>query len=208
MKDRALALAGLMQATALVHRIAHVGSADGDALSSSLESVFRVDADSVADVYGGVGGVRLGLRTLLHQLDGDDRDPALTRIAVTVLHVERRLLARRSMLAQVRAGVEAIGRQAAHLGTSHPTVLLRLAELYGGTISTLRPRVLVHGNPQYLAQDGVVAEIRAVLLAAVRSAVLWRQVGGRYPDLLLRRRALALATRELLAEAGEAGEAA
>jgi high frequency lysogenization protein len=202
MKERTLALAGLMQAAALVHRIAHVGSADGDALAASLESIFRIDADSVAAVYGGTRCVRLGLQTLLCQLDGDGREPALTRIAVTVLHVERRLAKRRDLLARVRAGVQEAGRQAAHLGTSHPTVLQRLAEVYGSTISTLRPRVLVQGNPQYLAQDSVVAEIRAVLLAAVRSAVLWRQVGGRYPDFLLRRRGLATAARSLLEEAG------
>ena len=202
MRERALALAGLMQAAALVHRIAHVGSADGDALAASLGSVFRIDAETVDAVYGGVRGMRLGLETLLSQLDGNGRDPSMTRIAATVLHVERRLAGRRDMLEVLRAGLEQVARQAEHLGSSHPTVLARLAELYGGTVSTLRPRVLVRGNPQYLAQDSVVSEIRAVLLAAVRSAVLWRQVGGSYPDLLLRRRPLATAARALLDEAG------
>lgn len=200
MNDRAIALAGLMQAVALVHRIAHAGSADGAALEASLESVFRIDAPSTVQVYGDVTGIRLGLATLLQQLDGNGRDPALTRIAVTVLHVERRLAARRDLLLQIRAGIEEAGRQREHLGTCHPTVLSRLGDLYASTVSQLRPRVLVQGNPQYLSQDTVVAEIRAVLLAAMRAAVLWRQCGGSYWDLLLRRRALAVAVRTLLAE--------
>lgn len=36
----------------------------------------------------------------------------------------------------------------------------------------------------------MVAEIRALLLAAVRSAVLWRQLGGSYWDFLFSRRAM------------------
>jgi high frequency lysogenization protein len=53
--------------------------------------------------------------------------------------------------------------------------------------------VMVQGNPHYLGQPGVVAEIRAILLAAVRAAVLWRQLGGSYWDFLFSRRAMAAA---------------
>ena len=57
---------------------------------------------------------------------------------------------------------------------------------------------MVQGNPHYLAQPGVVAEIRAILLAAVRSAVLWRQLGGSYWDFLLARKAMLQAVEEWL----------
>lgn len=202
MRERVLALGGLMQAVALVHSIAHLGSADGDALDASLGSVFHIDVATAADAFGGTAGVRLGLQTLLRQLEGTGREPSLTRIAVTVLHVERKLARRRDLLAAISAGIGQAERQRAHFGRAHPGVLARLAETYAGTVSQLRPRVLVQGNPQYLSQEPVVAEIRAVLLAAVRAAVLWRQVGGTYRDLLLRRRALAGEARALLAELG------
>lgn len=78
-------------------------------------------------------------------------------------------------------------------------MLSSLGKLYSETLSHLRPRVLVQGNPHYLGQATVVAEVRAVLLAAVRSAVLWRQLGGSMWDLLLRRRDLAAAVDALLA---------
>ena len=42
-------------------------------------------------------------------------------------------------------------------------------------------------------------QIRAALLAAVRSAVLWRQLGGSYWDLALRRGAMSRIARALLA---------
>jgi high frequency lysogenization protein len=77
-------------------------------------------------------------------------------------------------------------------------VLARLGELYSEQISPLGPRVLVQGNPVYLAQPSVVGEIRATLLAALRAAVLWRQVGGSYWDFLWSRRAMVETARGLL----------
>ena len=46
---------------------------------------------------------------------------------------------------------------------------------------------------------GVVGAVRATLLAALRCAVLWRQVGGSYWDLLLSRRRMVDVARELVA---------
>jgi high frequency lysogenization protein len=78
-------------------------------------------------------------------------------------------------------------------------VLSALGSLYADTLSHLRPRVLVQGNPHYLGQAAVVAEVRAVLLSAVRSAVLWRQMGGSLWDFMLRKRAMGDAVQALLA---------
>ena len=50
-----------------------------------------------------------------------------------------------------------------------------------------------------LSNAQVVAQIRALLLAAVRAAVLWRQVGGSQLRLIVRRRQYAMLARGLLA---------
>lgn len=198
--ERALALAGLMQSLGLVRRIADTGQADAAALATAIDSVFRFDADSTEAVYGGAPALWPGLRSLIAQLEGGGgRDPVLTRLAATVLHLERRFSARPALVASLHEGLEDIARQHAHWGGGHPTVLTRMGELYAATLSRIRPRVLVPGNPAYLGQPQVVTEIRAVLLAALRSAVLWRQLGGGYWDLLLRRRALLAASREWFA---------
>ena len=74
----------------------------------------------------------------------------------------------------------------------------RLAALYVATLSRLKPRVMVTGNPQMLQQDAIVERVRTCLLAAVRSAVLWRQVGGRQWQLLVHRKQCAMLARGLL----------
>ena len=103
------------------------------------------------------------------------------------------------MAAKVHDALLALAPRQAELGSSHPQVLAALGGLYADTISHLRPRVLVKGNPHYLGQATVVAEIRAVLLAGVRSAVLWRQLGGSLWDFLLHRNAMLEATEHWLA---------
>lgn len=197
MKDRVIALAGLVQAVRLVQQMADTGSAEGRPLEASLASVFRLDAETVEAVYGGIEGVEYGLKALARHLDGSNRQPGTVRIGFAVLMVERKLAARRDLLDRIAAGLREIEPMATESGLSHPTVLARLGELYAGTVSTLSPRVLVQGNPLYLSQAPIVAEIRALLMAAMRSAVLWRQVGGTYWDFVLRRGPLAATARRL-----------
>ena len=187
--ERVLALAGMVQALAQVRRIADTGQADATVLATALESVFQIDAESPAAVYGGEQALRPGLLLLRDYFQNASRDEFLPRLALAVLQLERRF-SRDPMAQRVHAGIIGLGPMAARLGSAHPEVLAAMGGLYASTVSHLRPRVLVQGNPHYLGQAQVVAEVRAVLLAALRSAVLWRQLGGSLWDLLLRRRAL------------------
>lgn len=199
MKHRTLALAGLMQGLRLAQATAQNGSADDADLTASLASVFRIDADSVEAIYGSARLMRTGLETLTGQLQGGaQRDGAISRMAVTVLHVERQLHARADLMTALQEGIVEAQRQREHFGVTHSTVIARLGDIYANTVSRLSTRVLVQGNPAQLQQEQVVAQIRACLLASVRSAVLWRQLRGSYWDLLLRRRAMQEAAQEWL----------
>jgi high frequency lysogenization protein len=190
--ERMLALAGLAQALQQVRRIADTGQADGEVLATALDSVFRIDADSASAVYGGTAAIRPGLLLFRDYFSNESRDELLPRLTLAVLQLERRF-SRHPMAQQVHEGILALAPSAARLGNTHPDVLASLGSLYADTVSNLRPRVLVQGNPHYLGQATVVAEIRAVLLAALRSAVLWRQLGGSLWDFLLRRRDMVVA---------------
>ncbi|HST46087.1 MAG TPA: DUF489 family protein, partial [Luteimonas sp.] len=138
-----------------------------------------------------------GLRLLHEHLESRGQDDLLPRLALSVSQLERRFVRDIPVAQRVHDGILAAQPAAARLGSTHPDVLAALGSLYADTVSQLRPRVLVQGNPHYLGQTDIVAEIRAVLLASLRSAVLWRQMGGSPWDLLLRR-------REMLAIAGDA----
>ena len=83
------------------------------------------------------------------------------------------------MLKNIAEGIDNAARQAEHFSVIHDNVFANIASLYQQTISTLRQRIQVKGNPIYLQQPGVAERIRCLLFAAVRSAFLWRQLGGK-----------------------------
>ncbi|QBB70520.1 lysogenization regulator HflD [Pseudolysobacter antarcticus] len=197
-EGRVIALAALYQAIMQVRDVAARGSADAAGERVSIDSIFRIDADTPAEIYGGVANLRIGLELLIAQLDGQTRDLTVTRMVISILKLERRLSRRSDMLKNLRAGIESCARQAEHLGPTHAAVFASLSKLYADNLSRLRPRVVVPGNPLYLTQTARVEEIRALLLAAVRASVLWRQLGGRPWRMLFRRRDYAMLARGLL----------
>jgi high frequency lysogenization protein len=189
--DRVLALAGIAQALQQVRRIAETGHSEASVVRTAVDSVFKIDADSPQAVFGSVSNVAPGLRLLHNYFRNQGQDEMLPRLALAVLQLERRFVREHAVVEQVSQGIGRAQRQSVELGDSaHPDVLAALGGLYADTISHLKPRVMVQGNPHYLGQAGVVAEIRALLLAAVRSAVLWRQTGGQYWDFLISRKAM------------------
>ncbi len=76
-QQRMLALAGLVQALQQVRRIADTGEAEGDALATALDSVFRIDAETPASVYGGEHAVRPGLLLLRGYFSNENHDALL-----------------------------------------------------------------------------------------------------------------------------------
>lgn len=202
LEERTLALAGLFQALALVRTLATDGQADAAAYAASLASVLRIDAPSTLAVFDGIGGLRLGLQTLVRQFEGRQMDAAISRMAVTVMRVERRLMGDPPRVEHLQQGLRDAQRQAEHFGAvDHATVVARLASLYASTVSSLRPRVMVTGSSAMLSQTAIVERVRAALLAAVRAAVLWRQLGGQQWQLMLQRRQTLLLARGLLSRA-------
>jgi len=192
-EDRVLALGGMLQALAQVRRIADTGQSESTPVQVALDSVFRIDAADTEAVYGDAASLRTGLRLLREYLANSNRDEALGKLGLSVLHLERRFSREPDVATQVGTGIRGLSAPAERLGSTHPDVVAGLGSLYADTVSTLKPRVMVQGNPHYLGQAGVVAEIRALLLAALRSAVLWRQSGGSMWDFVFRRREMAAA---------------
>lgn len=195
--DRVIALAGAMQATDLVRGIARRGQANPDDIETCLASLIRIDAPSSADIYGGIARLRSGLRLLEQQLN-NPRDMELTRYVITLMRLERQLSRRDDLLRLIRAGIEDIIQNLAHFPLDHGNTIASFADLYLKTLSTLSPRIMVSGDPVHLNNPANTNRIRALLLAGVRAAILWRQSGGGRLTLLLRRNPLLRETRLLL----------
>jgi high frequency lysogenization protein len=199
----AIALAGLFQAVKLVQQTATGRYRDSAAVHACLAGLFNTDPVSPDTVFGGLEGIQSGLETALGQISSHRgrRDLELTRYAITVLYLERKLARQQAMLGRIRAVIDKTRGQAQSHDMTHPEVIASLAAAYKQTVSTLRPQVLVNGNPGILGNPDNQNLIRTLLLAAIRAAVLWRQCGGRRLTLILRRKALQEALESLLDEA-------
>jgi len=195
--DQTIALAGLFQAAGVVRDIAHNGRYTRDTYATCIASLFKIDADSSEDVYGGLHSLRPGLRLMIEQL----RQPSemeTTRYVLSLLVLERKLRGQNEMQQTLRQGIEQAQRLMQQFAMEQHDITARLAELYSTTISTLKPRIMVNGAYEHLNQPDNANRIRALLLAGIRSAVLWRQKGGGRLTLLLRRKTLLAHAQQLL----------
>jgi high frequency lysogenization protein len=125
----------------------------------------------------------------------------VVKYVIAILYLERRLARRPAMLERISAAVESARRQSEHFPVTHSNVIANLAGCYRETLSTLTPRIIVTGEHGHLSNPEVANTVRALLLAAIRSAVLWRQCGGARWGLLLGRRKLLTEAQRLLIRA-------
>jgi high frequency lysogenization protein len=202
LKDRTLSLAGVFQAGTLVQATARFGNADIAALETSLQSVLIIDADDVEQVFGGIAGVSTGLHALIERLGNSTktRDLEVTRYFIAMTHLERKFVRDSRMIKRVRDGIASITARPEPATVRNGTLASVLAELYQDTISNLKPRIIVRGEPALLADRIIASQVRALLFAGIRAVVLWRQSGGGRLQLLFTRKQIISEAHRLLCE--------
>ncbi len=201
-RNQVIALAGLAQAMELVKQTARTGRNDEIALRSSVLSVFMIDANDILDVYGGLPSLVLGLKALKRQLSEPRQvDPETARYASTLIYLEPMLSQNRSMTEAITQAIQE-ARDVWERSTDRldPEVFRLLATAYQQTVSTLKPRIMVAGEQRQLADPQNANQIRTLLLAGIRSALLWRQAGGSKWRVLLLRSRMQKIVQELLDE--------
>lgn len=196
--DRTIALAAIFQAAQLVQKIANTGNIDEQEFETCIQSLFHIDVDKAEEAYGDHSKLRTGFGALIEQLggksapsiDGQPKDLYITKYTACIMILERRLMKNPDMLKAIGDGIERARSQAEHFSTLHDNVIASLAHIYSETISNLKPRIMVHGEHVYISNPNHANRIRALLLSAIRAAVLWRQCGGTRWQLLFQRKSI------------------
>ncbi len=200
--QRTLALAGVAQAARLVDQVSKTGEYPVEFLTPLINSLFEFDPDEVAMVYGGVSSLKLGLNNLAAMLGSGEDNPDLTRYVMSILYLERRFSAKPEMMSVVRSRLEHTQFKAEHFSSHVNEVCHSLSGIYQDTLSTLKFRVRVTGSMQQLQNQTNADIIRALLLSGVRSAHLWRQLGGRRWKMILQRRKVLASAQNLSRQMG------
>lgn len=204
---KTIALAGVFQSAILVKQLAWNGKITEKQLETSINSLFKINADSVEDVYGGdINNLRLGLETIIKLFQNStksNKDHEVARYALSMLHLEKLLMKNNEMLNIIHKGLERAKNQATHFSSTHENVIANLAGIYSDTLSTFKFRIHVAGNRTYLANQNSTNKIRSLLLAGVRSAVLWRQLGGSRWQFIFNKKTIIKEAKHLLSKISE-----
>ncbi|KJU79096.1 DNA repair protein [Ectopseudomonas oleovorans] len=190
LQEQLVALGAVFEAAVLADKIARTGQVSEASMGCMLGSLLVRDPKSTLDVYGGDDlNLRDGYRALISSLERNpsalQREPL--RYALAMIGLERQLDKRSDMLQVMGSRLDQIQLQVEHFGLVHDNVIAACGGLYQDTISTFRQRIQVHGDMRFLQQPNNAAKIRALLLAGIRSARLWRQLGGHRWQLVFSR---------------------
>jgi high frequency lysogenization protein len=189
LEERTIALAGIFQNCHQVQQLASTGKPDPYYLDIAINAILNTQPKQTLDIFQGVSGINDGLQIIQQQLgNSDKRNIELTRYSITVLFLANKLLKNKPMLKQLSEGIDKTQKQVDHFGLNHSNIYASLGGLYSDTISQLNPRIMVSGEPEILNNPDNANKIRSLLLAGIRAAVLWQQLGGKRWQLIFQRK--------------------
>ncbi|NRA71720.1 MAG: high frequency lysogenization protein HflD [Gammaproteobacteria bacterium] len=190
--NQVLAFAAMCQCAQLVHNIARTGTIDNQQWQVCVNSLVITDPENATDIYSSSADLFLGFKTLIAQLsdNNDNRSVEVTKYVAGLIALERKLMKSPKSLAMMSQRVDQVKRQLHHFTVNDPAVIANFASIYSDIISPLGSKIQISGVPEQLQQKIIQEKIRALLLAGIRAAVLWRQMGGKRRHLLLARKEL------------------
>lgn len=188
--NKTIALAGIFQSASMVEQLASKGIVDSHDLETAVRSTINMSPSSTVAVYGRIENLRTGLHALVGHLGEStiQRDANTARYVISLLHLSRKLFKNKTMLDTIAQRLTRVQEQSDMFGVIHENTLSNLASIYSDTVSTLSPRIIVTGEDAHLTNSLNADKIRAILLAGIRSGILWLQVGGSRWQILLNRR--------------------
>ena len=194
LEERTVALAGVLQACRQVQLLAREGRSDEADTESLKQSILILDALNTPAVFGGLAGIRSGLQMIRDGILGSPQGEniEILRYTMSLLHLQTQLY-------QDSAAFERFGLAIERLsGETAEDLEQACSSVYQEFISGLQPQVIVQGEENFLQRQEIPPQIRTLLLAGIRSAVLWRQKDGSRFKILWQRTRMQNAAKDLL----------
>ena len=195
-----LALACVAQCATLVRELAYDGEVPQNQLAACINPLLAVNPTTIDEVYPDLNDLSRGLR-LLQDMFSNERareHGETVRYTLGILLLRGKLVADGEMQDVIQRRLQYLDPIPLELPPAAPgeppgfdpqeRIFQQLANLYQDTISTLSYRIQVQGKIDFLKNEAIANRIRALLLAGIRSAVLWQQLGGRRWQMILYRK--------------------
>ena len=201
-QNRALALAGVFQATQLTHMTALTGRQSiGDSGNFYFEQLIKASlnirpshnkSSQTLDFFNHLADISLGLKTLESSINQPfntapkSRLPKLSNTklpmsyAMALLQLEKKVYSNPKYVEIIEQSQQKILKQLSFFDHNylHPSIIANLAQTYVDTAGQINPRIMVRGNAEAFKDSAHTNRIRASLFTGLQMAHLWRQLGG------------------------------
>lgn len=189
-----LALAGVCQSARLVQQLAQGGRCPESALQYTLSNLsYPSPALGIAQLAENSDQLSYGLESLTGLLIQNPEQSAtkeITRYALSLLVLERRLRNKKAVVAEFYSRIQQLSRQRQFYADDPQQLTHIIAAIYTDLISPLGPRIQIKGEQPVLQSANMQSKIRALLLCGLYSAIWWRRLGGNRLQLIFRRQKL------------------
>ena len=191
LKNETIALGAIYQASNEIKKIAWEGAVANNIIQPLIHSVYQTTSEDIEDVYISTKRLNPGLDFLRKQLVGDafSKDAEVTRYFEAIGILVRNMKKHEKIVSNLRDELSNNSKEVKedNLG-EHAEIL---SKLYLRTVSKINPRIIVNGDNKYLTDNKNASMIRALLMSAIRSYILWRQSGGSKFRIFLFRKKIA-----------------
>lgn len=199
-----LALAGVFLANYNIHKIATEGVSDSNSLQTSINSIFILKPKEILDIYGGAEvNLLSGFISLTSDLNAKSDLKNFYRIKYTkdCLTIAKKFLKNPEHLQYLLKKIQEVEKKREIFDAFHPNVLAALATVYKEVISAnFTPKILIQGKEGFLDRPENADKVRALLLAAIRSAILWYQLNGNLWKLFWHNKKIILEAEDTLSK--------
>ncbi len=197
--NKTIALSGIFQACLLIKQLAWEGKCNQEAFDTAIYSLLQIDSASVISVYQNLNNLNLGFKLLIDFLNKNKKkDIEITRYVFSLLYLEQKLVKRPDLINIIKSGITRANIQSNLFHLNHENVIANLAGIYVDTLSTFSFRIYINGNQTFLTNYHTTNKIRSILLAGIRSAVLWRQLGGSKLQLFFKKNIFLACAKQML----------
>lgn len=195
------ALAALFQCCAQIQRIASTGFMDEHATSAVIRAVAVTDPKTLDDIYT-KDALKNGYNQVISSFGRDGVKDAdiieITKTALKVMELELTIERNQKIFSELGDKIDAMTNlilsKDSNFLEGDPAVVLKreyleeYASLYQSLISPNFSKLMICGQEECLRVIENQQRIRALLLAAIRATVLWRQLGGKRLTLIFHRK--------------------
>jgi high frequency lysogenization protein len=213
-QNRALALAGVFQATQLTHMTALTGRQSiGESGNFYFEQLIKASLNirpsgpcqcQTLAFFNQLADISLGLKTLENSINHPFNTSPKSRLpklantklpmnyAMALLQLEKKVYSNPKFVEIIEQSQQKILKQLSFFDNNylHPSIIANLAQTYVETAGSINPRIMVRGNAEAFKDSNHTNRIRASLFTGLQMAHLWRQLDGSSWGMIFSKRKL------------------